>query len=293
MKQKIIVGIKNKTFSPKAELSTDYFVFSYNTLIPDKSKIHYHTCYEFEILVDGVVELEINSSKHICNAKDYWIVYPNNYHKCTALSQTAHIISIKFTEKALVSDVLFELQKNLSYSGGTLNENEYEFITREIDLLFIKLADIKTEFSKKILIRCTLSQLIGKILDRTPEQSGTDYAGHTFPKALCKSISYIKENFNQNLYRDEVAAKFGFSPSYYSAMFKRYTGKSFSSFVLGEKLDYAYYLLLATSLPIERIAEDSGFESFAYFSKSFKDAYGQTPTQLRKSTDTELADKKQ
>ncbi len=292
MKPKDIIDVMYEANSIHSGIVTDYFVLSYHILTPRENDVHYHTCYEFEVLVDGNIEMEINSVKHICKSKDFWIVYPNNYHKCVAITNPAHIISIKFTEKALISDVLFELQKNLSYSSGALTENQYNLITNEIDSLFLKLADTQTELAKKIFIRCTLSQLIGKILDRTPHQKSADYEEHTFPKALLKSISYIKENFNQKLYRDEVATKFGFSPSYYSTLFKKYTNKSFSNFVLGEKLDYGYYLLLATSMSVEKIAEDAGFESPVYFAKAFKDAYGQTPTQLRKSTDISLHDKR-
>ena len=65
---------------------------------------------------------------------------------------------------------------------------------------------------------------------------------------------------------------------------KKYYGKSLSQVINDEKLGYASYLLTATSLPISDVAIQSNFHSDNYFFQKFKDHFGETPLQYRKSS---------
>ena len=82
-----------------------------------------------------------------------------------------------------------------------------------------------------------------------------------------------------------VARQFGFSISVFSREFSRFTGRSFSDFLLQKRLEKARRLLAETALPLNQIAEVCGFTSTNYFLQIFKRKMGQSPGQYRRHPD--------
>ncbi|MDO4565100.1 MAG: helix-turn-helix transcriptional regulator [Clostridia bacterium] len=71
------------------------------------------------------------------------------------------------------------------------------------------------------------------------------------------------------------------SPAYFSTLFKRETGMSFTSYVTTVRMEKAAELLKNTDDKTYRIAELIGFSDPNYFSYVFKKYYGVTPTKFR------------
>lgn len=63
--------------------------------------------------------------------------------------------------------------------------------------------------------------------------------------------------------------------------FKKASGITVSEYITSYRLYIAGYKLRFTQLPIQEIAESSGFKSSAYFCKVFKNKHGLTPTKFR------------
>ena len=57
---------------------------------------------------------------------------------------------------------------------------------------------------------------------------------------------------------------------------------SFLKYVTNIRVSHAYDSLLCTDDPITKIAYDNGFSTMALFNKTFKQVYGQTPSEFRK-----------
>ncbi len=66
------------------------------------------------------------------------------------------------------------------------------------------------------------------------------------------------------------------SPSYFSRLFAKETGKSFSSFVSNLKIDWAKNLLEETDMHVNEISDELGFNETGYFIKIFKKYEGVT-----------------
>jgi AraC-like DNA-binding protein len=59
------------------------------------------------------------------------------------------------------------------------------------------------------------------------------------------------------------------------------TGKSTSIFIRSLRLYHARNLLLTTSLNVSEIAYDVGFKDPNYFSRTYAEEFGETPTETR------------
>ena len=88
---------------------------------------------------------------------------------------------------------------------------------------------------------------------------------------------YINNHVEERLTLNEVAAVFGLSPNYLSALFKKSCNIGFSEYITQKKIAKAKALLLEENMKIYEVADMMGFESAFYFSKVFKKVEGISP----------------
>lgn len=86
---------------------------------------------------------------------------------------------------------------------------------------------------------------------------------------------------NQNTSVDSIAAKMGFERSQFYRKIKALTNYSPVELMRTLRLKHARYLLATTDKTISEIAYETGFSTPAYFTKCYRDAYGETPSELR------------
>lgn len=96
-------------------------------------------------------------------------------------------------------------------------------------------------------------------------------------------IQYLEENYAQNITLSSLEDAFFFNASYISRVFKQKTGKNYSDYLLGIRLEHAKELLRNSSHSIAYISDTTGFGNSKYFSKIFKEKVGMQPVQYRKS----------
>jgi two-component system response regulator YesN len=71
------------------------------------------------------------------------------------------------------------------------------------------------------------------------------------------------------------------SPTYFSNFFKAQTGETILDYVTKCRLEKAKDLLGTTDLKIYDISTQLGYQDTKYFSRLFKQWYGQSPSQYR------------
>lgn len=80
------------------------------------------------------------------------------------------------------------------------------------------------------------------------------------------------------------AERLKINASYLSALFKKETGTTLTDYVNQKRIDFAIYLLNATSMQIQTIAQYCGMPDVNYFTRTFKRIIGITPSQYRRHT---------
>lgn len=95
---------------------------------------------------------------------------------------------------------------------------------------------------------------------------------------------YINQHLTEQISLELLADTFLLSSSYLSRRFKEETGTNYTDFVNDAKLARAADQLIHTSMHIDEIAEETGFNSSAYFIKKFRQKYGVTPKNYRINT---------
>ncbi|GIO43335.1 response regulator transcription factor [Paenibacillus apis] len=108
-------------------------------------------------------------------------------------------------------------------------------------------------------------------------------------KYLCnKSIvdkvqTFIENHLDHSLSLDELGKIAHLHPVYLSKLFKQETGENVSSYISRKRLEKASRLLLDSDLRIADISRMVGYKKDQYFIHLFKEEYGVTPRQYRRS----------
>lgn len=95
-------------------------------------------------------------------------------------------------------------------------------------------------------------------------------------------ISYIQENYAEDITNGQLANLVNYHPYYLNSIFKRYIGVTLHKYLLDYRISVAEDLLFSTKIPIEKIAEQVGFNSTNCFITYFKKSKQLTPSQYRK-----------
>ena len=95
-------------------------------------------------------------------------------------------------------------------------------------------------------------------------------------------LNYMYENYRSITMR-ELSRHFGYSEPYFSKLFHKETGKTFTEVLKEFKLREAAKLLQTKKLKLAKICEEVGYGDVTKFIKDFKKQYGMTPIKYQKS----------
>lgn len=97
------------------------------------------------------------------------------------------------------------------------------------------------------------------------------------------AMDYIEKNYqDSSVTLNSVCNALAMSTSYFSSVFKSYTGETFIEALTKKRMEKAKMLLEQGQLKTYEIAEAVGYSDAHYFSFSFKKAVGKTPTEYAK-----------
>lgn len=97
-----------------------------------------------------------------------------------------------------------------------------------------------------------------------------------------KSIKYIHDNFKQKLPLQLVSSNVFLNPQYFSRIFKKEVGVTYSDYVNKLKIEFSCKLLETTSYPAYRISSECGFTDPSYFNRVFVQQMNMTPKAYRR-----------
>ena len=117
-----------------------------------------------------------------------------------------------------------------------------------------------------------------------PEDDSVDTAGsrnHETYIRIQNACNFIKQNSRDAISQKDAAEVSGYSPYYFSRVFKEYTHESFSEYLTRTRIQNALALLYQEDIPITDVAYMSGFQSLSNFSKVFRSVMNCSPLQYR------------
>lgn len=100
----------------------------------------------------------------------------------------------------------------------------------------------------------------------------------------CATVKrYIDHHYKENITLDQLAEKVSITKYYMVHAFKREYGVSPINYIINCRIKEGKRLLAETDLSLSQIAAILGFSSSSYFSQTFRNAEGTSPTEYRKA----------
>ena len=98
-----------------------------------------------------------------------------------------------------------------------------------------------------------------------------------------EALSFIEQNYQQDISIEEIAAFCGLNRSYFGKVFRDTMGESPQAFLLHYRMTRAAQMLKETTLPVGTIAGMVSYANQLHFSRAFKAVYGIAPRTYRQT----------
>jgi AraC-like DNA-binding protein len=117
-----------------------------------------------------------------------------------------------------------------------------------------------------------------------PAKQGEPHVGNgelENARKIEQSISYMLRHLDQPLHVATLASVVNFSPSHFSALFKRLMGCPPIDYFIHLRMQHACWLFDNTSLNVKEVAAALGYDDPFYFSRTFKSVNRVAPSEYR------------
>lgn len=136
-------------------------------------------------------------------------------------------------------------------------------------------------------IRGALLELIGFTVERYATELDALASSRVYMQrrtdALRRVLKFIDEHLQRDISLNEAAEAAFLSPNYLSQLLKKQTGMAFVEWLTVRRMERAQYLLSHSGDRIFEVANAVGFADEAYFTRRFRQRFGQSPSEYRKT----------
>lgn len=129
-----------------------------------------------------------------------------------------------------------------------------------------------------------LLRVLCLLLDRTLAECGV-MSGLTNSWVVLRMKRFLERHAAEELSLRDVADHVGLSVSRAVHVFKASTGTTLFQYLLTVRLRMAQDRIRFSGLTLEQVAESTGFRSYSYFYRAFRDHFGLSPKQFRDGTE--------
>jgi AraC-like DNA-binding protein len=104
----------------------------------------------------------------------------------------------------------------------------------------------------------------------------------TIDRRISRALEHIANDLSMNHTLENLAGISSLSVSQFKVLFARHTGKSLSQYLLTQRMETARALLANTDMPINLVAENTGYLSQSAFTRRFQTYHGTSPSEYKR-----------
>ena len=241
----------------KAVDEKSYYLF-YHSVYDENTEPHFtpphcHEGFELLIVIKGEVECVLNGEKKILHGGD--IVFLDSYDIHSFVFKECERYSLVFSRD--YSRMLIDDKMTLP-NYPRCDEKSFLEIAAVLEKYY---SEYGAQIPNGLLVEGLVSYVLGKI----EYQSGKVARRERSCELMVTVLEYIKKNSETELTLTDVAAKFGYTPNYFSTIFNRFVGMNFNDYLNYVRYTRAAEIILLQGCTATEIAMKCGFGSMNTF----------------------------
>ena len=256
----------------------------YQTLPGGFYPLHWHD--ELEILypLNGDMNLLVDGQKYRLPKKNLTIIESRQVHSNLIHGDTAMNVCIHVSKNKLksylpdIEDFLIQcMPENINDEQFPAYYEICQMLARLTKLYILDTPELSLETEGIVL------QVMAHLLRHFAIRKDDGISNHSSTDRLHQILSWVEEHYKEPLSLADVADEMGVSREYFCRIFRKSMGISFQQYLAEIRLNHIYQDLVNTHDPVSEIMENNGFTNQKRFNANFKELYGCTPSEVRRT----------
>lgn len=255
----------------------------YSNVGVEETLIHVHECCEVLLCLGGGGYFLIDNRFYEVNDGDIFIINQFEPHKITFENKDnfeRYVFQIHpqyiYANSTENTDLSACFYSHTSYGNRiSLKENELEYVKE-----LIKQLKTEKKFGDDVAKNCVICEFLrflNEIYNEKNLAARTGEGGfNQTNKIMQNTVKYINSHYSEDITLSDIAAFSFVSVSYLCTLFKKMFGTTIIKYLTSKRISEAKKLL-NSGKSISEAAEESGFNDYANFMRTFKKIVGVPP----------------
>ncbi|MCR4956520.1 MAG: AraC family transcriptional regulator [Lachnospiraceae bacterium] len=272
------------SYEKKGYMNENYHFFHLNDSVGKETDFHFHDFDKIVILISGGVNYTLEHETFSLKPWTVLAVPHHTIHKVTVDKEVPYERIIIYFDRMYMKSLMpaFHILSSFDMAqqtGGYLlkpSEKECDRLKYLLEQMeaFQKDEDFGSqEYKDALMVQILIT--LGRMNCVGCKQSPPRYDGK-----IQIVLSYINEHLSEDLSVEKLADLIHLSKSYFMHLFKEQTGETVYATISQKRLLYAARLI-REGMPVNNAVVECGFGDYTTFYRSFKAAFGISPSKLK------------
>ncbi len=266
-------------------LKESYHYFHLKDTAGQELDFHFHDFDKLVILISGAVDYRVENTSYKLRPWDVLLVKHHTIHKAEIDRTQPYERIIIYLDRRYFENIMpdaglmncFDLADRHGRHLLKAGPEQLEELKAAIERYEALRGDER--FGAFAMGEAMMIQLlihVSRLSEVEPELKEAKYDGK-----IQQVLSYINENFAQELSVDALAEQVFLSKYHFMRLFKAQTGTTVYAYVRQKRLMHAARMI-REGVSAQKAAADSGFGDYSAFHRAFKESFGISPGRLKK-----------
>ena len=247
--------------------------------LQEKPYDHWHQRTEFLLVHSGNCRVWIGKEEYRGKSGDVFVIHSGEIHALTC-DETCLLYICTFDPA-----ILYSFQPEIKFLQPYIPAEALAEagLLEEVCNIFAEMLREKEQAKSwhDVLIRSDIIRLYSLFVRHFPREVSTTKQNMTKFQHFQQVLSFIAENYREDIKLSDVAKTINYTPSYVSSLFVTYTGVNFKNYLDSFRINKAVDLIKNTNITVADISAQCGYENIRTFNNTFKRVTKMTPSQMR------------
>ena len=230
---------------------------------------HFHKNMELLYVLEGEVELLLDSRQETVKAGEYALIFPNQIHSYQPVKPSKSWVCV------FSGDYVAEFERQTEGCTGVCSRFRcpaplQRYLEEAILYPSVQAGNAASIYRRKACLYALCGQYLTCNPELVPVESGSSLSH--------RIIQLLSEQYGSDITLKGLSEQLGYDYHYLSRYFHRMFRTNFRTFLNQYRVDHAAYLLSHTEESITAIAFECGFQSIRSFNRAFRELAAVSPS---------------